>query len=634
VRFRGRAEGATWEENQPGRRGVAWWSWTAAVAGPHAIRGFTLEGWPVPFAVYSGAILEDLVLVLDSDQTGGSAGGHLRFEAVAGNEYAIAVTDNGSGLFTMEILPTSPPELTFLDPSAPIRLNPGSILRVEVAATDPDSGIAQVDLYRDTWLVGSLESPPFVWLLPMPRFDAYGVLHAVAVDRAGAVTVSEEIRLRIEPAPPVNDRFAERMLLAPLGTEEIFDLRGATLEENEPNPLGIFGSAWWSWEAPADGPFTIMIQSDQRGPLPALTVFTGTDLSSLFLVGQGPTEFLREGPSARLTFSASAGTIYQLAVTGGQFSRLRVVPSAPPTIRVLAPDDFSTWSEGTPILLRAEAEDSDGSITEVVWLLEDSLRTAERSTETHFELFHAPSVLGSERFITIQARATDDVGLWTWSNPVYLQILPLPARNDAFADRDRLAGYWVRVSIEQGPSSIEPDEPEHDGWERGSIWYSWTAPETGIVVLAVSGDRIGSLRVFHGNDISTLVEVAFDAEPAGGPGHGTTSRMRQAVFLARAGVEYAMRLGSIESGGFWAAAPDQLRLWFEPRRVSDLRVDSDGGMHFRFITSSERDWSVERSTDLRVWEPRGIRRSVGGHFEFIDPEAGGFSRFYRISPLP
>jgi hypothetical protein len=219
-------------------------------------------------------------------------------------------------------------------------------------------------------------------------------------------------------------------------------------------------------------------------------------------------------------------------------------------------------------------------------------------------------------------------------DPVYLQILPLPARNDAFVDRTILTGRWVRSSIEQGPSSIEPDEPGHDGWERGSIWYSWTPPETGITVLTVSGDRTESLRVFEGDELSSLLEVAFDAEPTGGPGHGTMSRTRQVVFLARAGVDYAIRLGGVESGGVWGADRDELRLWFELRRVSDMRMDPDGATRFRFTTSGERDWTVERSTDLHVWEPRGMRRSVGGQFEFIDSEAASFTRFYRISPLP
>lgn len=48
------------------------------------------------------------------------------------------------------------------------------------------------------------------------------------------------------------------------------------------------------------------------------------------------------------------------------------------------------------------------------------------------------------------------------------------------------------------------------------------------------------------------------------------------------------------------------------------------------VSSGERDWLIEGSTDLRQWQRLGTRISVGGQFVFTDLDAG--ESFFTLLP--
>jgi hypothetical protein len=98
---------------------------------------------------------------------------------------------------------------------------------------------------------------------------------------------------------------------------------------------------------------------------------------------------------------------------------------------------------------------------------------------------------------------------------ICLRLLPAPS-NDDFARAAPLRGFPVsvvetaptdRTTSEEGSATIEPGEPFHGG-ERGgsSIWYRWTAPFNGPVVLRLCGS--GTLAAYTGNRLAALTHVA------------------------------------------------------------------------------------------------------------------------------
>jgi hypothetical protein len=107
--------------------------------------------------------------------------------------------------------------------------------------------------------------------------------------------------------PPANDNFANAEVLAPGFIER--SNAAATNEPGEPNHAGIQGGAsvWFRWQAPGDGSANLYIFPNFDG---LLAVYTGTTLSALTPVASS------RGSNARVFFSITAGTVYQIAVDG------------------------------------------------------------------------------------------------------------------------------------------------------------------------------------------------------------------------------------------------------------------------------------------------------------------------------
>jgi outer membrane protein assembly factor BamB/subtilisin family serine protease len=113
---------------------------------------------------------------------------------------------------------------------------------------------------------------------------------------------------------PFNDDFADRAQL--FGSVVIVrsSSREATAQSGEPSHAGRLNrSLWFSWTAPTGG----LVSVDTRGSAgdTQLSIYTGNSLSNLSLVAEndnGGDGFL----SSRLTFNATTGTVYQIAVDG------------------------------------------------------------------------------------------------------------------------------------------------------------------------------------------------------------------------------------------------------------------------------------------------------------------------------
>lgn len=123
------------------------------------------------------------------------------------------------------------------------------------------------------------------------------------------------------PPPPLNDNFADaHVLVGCVGSLTGTNI-GATKETSEPNNAvspGSTRSVWYQWTAPSTGSVTF----DTRGSTfdTTLEVFTGSGYGSLSLIASND-DFDDPGTSETdvssvVTFNATAGTIYRIAVNG------------------------------------------------------------------------------------------------------------------------------------------------------------------------------------------------------------------------------------------------------------------------------------------------------------------------------
>jgi len=89
-----------------------------------------------------------------------------------------------------------------------------------------------------------------------------------------------------------------------------------------------------------------------------------------------------------------------------------------------------------------------------------------------------------------------------------ISVVAQPA-NDNFADRIALTGYTNVVPISSTTATAEPGEPNGKNLLLyGSVWFEWTAPETGTVHLYYSGDGyFRQFGVYTGSKLTSLHRI-------------------------------------------------------------------------------------------------------------------------------
>jgi hypothetical protein len=120
------------------------------------------------------------------------------------------------------------------------------------------------------------------------------------------------------PPPPANDNFSAAQGVAGCSGTTTGTNVSATRESGEPNhaPDGHGGphSVWYSWTAPSTGPAQITTAGSSFDTV--LAVYTGNAVNSLTLIGNNDDVQVGQVTSSIVSFTATAGTVYRIAVDG------------------------------------------------------------------------------------------------------------------------------------------------------------------------------------------------------------------------------------------------------------------------------------------------------------------------------
>jgi|GEM_PF-981638 uncharacterized delta-60 repeat protein len=111
---------------------------------------------------------------------------------------------------------------------------------------------------------------------------------------------------------PLNDNFANRIVLNGNSGSTTGTNVGATSEVGEPTQSGTTNSIWWSWTAPSSGTVTFDTKGSNFDTY--LSVFTGNSVNSLTLLAQDDDS--GGNRTSQVRFTATAGTTYHIAVDG------------------------------------------------------------------------------------------------------------------------------------------------------------------------------------------------------------------------------------------------------------------------------------------------------------------------------
>jgi hypothetical protein len=334
-----------------------------------------------------------------------------------------------------------------------------------------------------------------------------GTEYQIAVACAGFTWEPIQLSL-VAYAYVANNVFSNRTRLE--GYEVLIDAAflSANKEPGEPDHAGRPGgsSMWWTWTPPATGYVTLSVST--AGWPPLLAAYTGDSLSNLVPVAASA--------SATMTFRVETGVDYQLALDrdslyAGEFTLSLVLAPSPVN------DDFahsirlvgSRWTtQGSTVnAQREEGEmpftgEASGQSVWYIWtaplsgvaLLTSPGDPVPLSCAVYTGAFvsNLTSVangllFGAGLTFNVEAGTTYHIGAdgtWGWPLEFTLSmVLHSVPGNDQFSNRVAFADSSVLLLEDNAMGSSEPEEPLLGGADGKTLWWSWTAPTNGTVVI-------------------------------------------------------------------------------------------------------------------------------------------------------
>lgn len=176
--------------------------------------------------------------------------------------------------------------------------------------------------------------------------------------------------------------------------------------------------------------------------------------------------------------------------------------------------------------------------------------------------------------------------------------------NDAFAAARALSGTADSDSGSNTLASSEPDEPAHDGTAATrSLWWTWTAPASGVLTLDTNGSSFDTLlAVYTGSTLASLTLQASDDD--GGEGvqskldlivaAGTTYRIAVDGFAGATG-SIVLNLAFDERAEQTIVFPAPGEVWLDQGSVA-LEALASSGLAVTYASITPATCSVSGST--------------------------------------
>ena len=350
---------------------------------------------------------------------------------------------------------------------------------------------------------------------------------------------------------PPNDAFAGRIVLP--ATTYVYlrtSNQTATAESGEPlhGTLSASRSIWFTWTAPASAVVTLSLAGSSFDTL--LGVYTGASVSTLTELA-GNDDASAGITASRVTFNATAGATYHIAVDGKASAsgtvvlRLTTPPINDAFASASALNGIPATAEGTSLGAGREPGEpvhagvTGGASVWWSWTATSSgpvaLSTSGSSFDTVLALY-----TGTALTALTPVASNDDASASAVTSRVTFNAtagvnyriavegkngatgtvrlsLAIPPPNDAFT---------ARASLPSGPTSTtgtnvgagrETGEPTHGSdTSAASVWWSWTAPSSGRWEINTIGSAYDTLLgVYTGSAVNSLATIGTNDDGGG-----------------------------------------------------------------------------------------------------------------------
>jgi hypothetical protein len=489
---------------EPGGRSV-WWTWTAPLNGTVYVSAEASSFSPV-VAVYTGHSVTNLSPVEASYDS-------LQFSTFAGATYQIAVDSVYGDVepFTLHL------ELHADAPSAPDFL--GGVESQNLYVGDPlflQAFFGGTFPMRFQWLKNNLPIPGAtnsVFSIAHVQTNNAGTYSLRATNALGGIASGDAVVTVGER--PVNDNFANRIVLSGTDLSVPGTLLGASFEPGEPRPFEEEEegqTVWYRWTAPMAGDVTISITGTLFNTI--LTAYTGDSVSNLAVLIESI------GFASQFSFSTVAGATYQISVAR-YFAEGNFTLNLHQVAATLSPPEILDGPYSVSVFpsqpVEFEVSVSGSFPLHYQWFRDGQLlpgATGQRLSIVSAQLGDAG---------TYSVRVTNAAGQAMSTSAALLLIVP--PGNDFFANRSNIVGQSASVAANTIRASRELGEPVHAGiFGARSVWWTWTAPVDGEVTIDTAGsDFSTTLAVYLGNAVSNLTVVAVNDFGSGGVTFSTTA---------------------------------------------------------------------------------------------------------------
>lgn len=298
---------------------------------------------------------------------------------------AVVATDDAGSTRSISgwtVIVNQPPQVTITAPSDGAVILQDTETLVQVAASDSDGQVVEVQLQRDGLEIGQRLAAPYDFTLATDVAGA-AELVAVARDELGTITLSTPVRVIVNAPPTIS-------LLQPV-SDQVHRLGEPLVVEAAPAD-------------PDNGVSAVEIRIDGRlsGTLTAPP--WSLSVSGIPLGSHVVEATVIDALGAR---TASDAVPFRT--------------SAPPSVALSAPTAGTLLAAGALTTLSAQATDPDGTVALVRFLVDGVVVASDHSAP-----FSVPWLVAGTGSVTLRAEAVDDTGLTALSTPVVVAINARP----------------------------------------------------------------------------------------------------------------------------------------------------------------------------------------------------------------
>lgn len=352
---------ATAQTGEPNHAGNAasksvWWTWTAPVSGVVTLDTIG-SGFDTVLAAYTGSTVTNLTGLASDDDGGGNRTSRVTFNAVAGTAYRFVVDGYAglSGSINLNLVvngivtpPSNDGFASALTLSGTLVFTGGRNTGASAQSGEPNH--AGFTARKSVWWnwTAPTSGPVFVGtggssfdtLLAVYTGSSVSALTLVASDDQGGgnntslltfgATAGVTYRIAVDGffgdegsivlglqqlgSAPSNDSLQSAAPLSGFNPTASGVNTNATAQVGEPNHAGYPASksVWWAWTAPASGLAQIATTGSSFDTV--LAVYSGSSLGSLVSVASDDDS--GGNLTSKVTFTATSGTTYRIAVDG------------------------------------------------------------------------------------------------------------------------------------------------------------------------------------------------------------------------------------------------------------------------------------------------------------------------------